>query len=291
MAHNLTGKRILLLGDTGKMGQALGAALPPGCEIIRHNSGTFDAADLCGVRDLIAGCRPDLLINTVAFLGIDPCEQEPEKALLLNTLYPRTLAECSAECGFTLVHFSTDAVFSDRTEGACGESDVPLPINLYGFTKYGGDRFIREIAPQSYLIRVPILFGPSGKRPQFVEKMLGRIRSGDKRLRIADDIVVTPGYAPDIAAEVVRLLLNGDGGGLYHLANSGETSLHGLMSRITDSLGLDVTLEKGSHRDFPGIGRKNLRTPLISERIPALRPWHEAVADYCRLVAEEWRNR
>jgi dTDP-4-dehydrorhamnose reductase len=287
---DLSGKRILLLGSSGKMGQAIDHALPGNCQIIRHNSSTFDAADFPGVRTLLANCRPDIVINCVAFLGIDPCEREPEKALRLNTLYPKLLAECAAESDFTLVHFSTESVFSDRAEGMYCENDIPLPINLYGFTKYGGDRFVQDLAERHYLFRLPILFGRSNHASQFMEKMLARIKEGERTLRISDDIFVTPGYTPDLAAEVIRIASSATPYGLYHLANSGITSLHGLMSRITSSLGLAVDVECCSHRDFPSVGKKNTCTPLTSIKIPHLRPWQDAADEYCRLLAADWQN-
>lgn len=284
------GRRILLLGSTGKMGRALAAASAPEDELICHNSRSFDAADLAQVRRIIEECRPDMVLNTVAFLGIDPCEREPDKAFRINTLYPKFLAECSARFGFVLAHFSTDAVFSDKEEGAYCETDAPCPVNIYGFTKFGGDCFVRALAPGHYLFRLSLLFGPTDRQTQFVERMLARIRGGEKSLKIADDIIFSPGYSQDIAAAVMQLIKQQAPFGLYHLANSGTTSLYGLLGRIVEDLGCDVRLERGSHRDFPAIGRKNTRTPIVSGKIPPLRPWEEAVDDYCRLIAEDWRK-
>jgi dTDP-4-dehydrorhamnose reductase len=281
-------RKILLLGDSGKMGRALRQAGAGADEIICHNSRTFDAADFGQVRAIIEQTRPDLLLNTVAFLGIDPSEKEPEKAMRLNALYPRLLAECSREQDFTLVHFSTDAVFSDAGQDAYVESDGAGPVNIYGLTKFGGDCFVQSLARRYYIFRVSLLFGPTDRQTQFVERMLGRIRAGEKKLRIADDIVCSPTFTPDAAAAALRIVRQQEPYGLYHLVNAGAASLYELMHRIVRELNVDIEVERGSHRDFPAIGRKNTRTPLRSERIAPLRPWEDAVADYCRGVALEW---
>lgn len=285
-----TGKRILLLGGTGKLGRAFAKELSPADEVITHNSRTFDAGNFDQVRAIVRESRPDIVLNTVAFLGIDPCEREPEKALRINSLYPRVLAECAAVQGFILAHVSTDAVFPDRAEGAYGESDVPAPVNIYGLTKYGGDCFVRDLAPRSYIFRISLLVGQSDREDQFVERMLGRIRRGEKTLRIADDIVISPSYAPDVAAVAVRLMNERAPFGIYHLANSGVTSLYGVMKHIVEKLRRDVHVEPGSHRDFPAVGKKNTRTPILSEKIPSLRPWEDALDEYCRLLAADWRS-
>lgn len=285
-----TGRRILLLGSTGKLGRALAAASAPEDELICHNSRSFDAADFDQVHRIIEECRPDLVFNTVAFLGIDPCECEPERALRINSLFPKYLAESADKHGFTLVHFSTDAVFRDIGQGSYRESDAPSPVNVYGLTKFGGDCFVLDRAAHSYVFRISLLFGPTDRQTQFVERMLAGIKGGERSLKIADDIIFSPSYSQDIASQALQLITQKAPFGLYHLANSGMTSLYGLMSRITQKLGCDVTLERGSYLDFPAIGKKNTRTPIISEKIPPLRPWEEAADDYCRAIAEDWRR-
>jgi len=141
-------RTLLLLGHTGKMGTAIQNALGSDYSMICKNSRDFDATDFQKVRRIVEECAPDVLVNCVALLGIDPCEQEPARAFHLNALYPRVLAELSATRGFVLVHFSTDAVFNDNTRRRYVEPDIPVPLNVYGTTKYSGDCFVMNTAPQ-----------------------------------------------------------------------------------------------------------------------------------------------
>ena len=291
MKHKLSGKRVLLLGDTGKLGQSLITTLPADIELIRHNSRTFDAGDFDQVRQIISESCPDVVFNTVAFMGIDACEKEPEKAFRINTLLPKLLAEKSRESRFTLIHFSTESVFDDTSPDQCySEKDAASPINVYGMSKYGGDCFVKALATDYYIFRIALLFGPSGQARQFVERMVANIRAGATMIRVADDIFITPSYSVDVASKAVQLLEEGAPYGLYHLTNSGTTTLYTLLKEIITTLGLEVTLEKGSHNDFPSLGRKNSCTPLRSGKIAPLRTWQESVADYCRLLAADRRN-
>jgi dTDP-4-dehydrorhamnose reductase len=282
------GRRILLLGDTGKLGQSLLMHFPAEDTVIRHNSRTCDAGDFLQLQRIIEETRPELVINTIAFLGIDACEKEPELAFRINTLLPKFLAEAARDFDFTLVHFSTESVFDDSPTAECyGESAAACPINIYGMSKFGGDCFVQASAPRHYIFRIALLFGPSDRNQQFVERMLEKIRAGAKTLRIADDIILTPSYSLDVAAAAMKLVSEDAPYGLYHLTNSGTTTLHAFLREIVDNLGLDVQLEKGSHLDFPSLGRKNTCTPLHSEKTPPLRSWQEAVADYCRQLSAE----
>lgn len=274
-------EKILLLGATGKMGLSLGSVLDGAYNVVGKNSKDFDAANLREVESLIEDTRPDIVINTVAFLGIDPCEVQPNRALQMNTLYPKRLAELSKKMGFLLVHFSTDAVFNDQKGDFYLETDRPEPVNLYGLTKFGGDCFIQSIAQRYYIFRIPILFGKSLKANQFVEKMLDRVRQGQKVLKISSDIYSSPTYSSDVADEVRRIIESSSSFGTYHIANDGKTSLYELIKEIIGNLGLRVKIEKASFRDFPYVGVKNTNTPLRSAKIKSLRPWREAVKAYC----------
>lgn len=274
-------KTILLLGHSGKLGSALCRALSPDYLIIGKNSRDFDAENVDPVRALLDQYRPDIVINTVAFMGIDQCELEPEKALRLNTLFPGQLAELSAERGITLVHFSTDAVFNDEKQDYCTENDSPSPLNLYGITKYGGDCLIRSKCARHYIFRVPILFGKCDKKNQFVEKMLELLQSGQKNIRVSCDLTSSPTYSCDVAEHVRQMLLDEAPFGTYHLANEGRASLYELMEEVVAVMKFDATVVKASYLDFPFIGRKNRYTPLMSVKTRSLRPWQEAVRDYC----------
>ncbi len=263
------------------MGTALNEILSPVYTVVGKNSKDFDAFDFQQARQLIEQVSPDIVINTVSFVGVDACEKEPQKAYQLNTLFPKFLAELSNEKKFLLIHFSTDAVFHDRGEGFYTEDDCARPVNTYGFTKYGGDCFVEALAKAWYIIRISVLFGESPKHAQFVEKMLQKIREGAGLLRISGDIIASPTYNLDVAREIKRIIEAGTPPGLYHVVNEGRASLYELMREITALLQLDVKIEKASYKDFPSIGRKNTCTPIRSNKLKPLRPWQEAIREYC----------
>lgn len=280
-------KRILLLGSTGKMGTALREVFMPDYLIIGKHRKDFDALSFSQVRQLIEENKPDIVINTVAFIGIDSCEKEPEKAFRLNTLYPKFLAELSKEKKLLFIHFSTDAVFNDKKNDFYTESDTPCPLNIYGFTKYGGDCFVQTIAQRYYIFRISVLFGETGKNTQFVEKMLQKIREGQNVIKVSADIFSSPTYSKDVAKEVRRIIEAKYPFGTYHVANQGKASLYELMKEIVENLGLPVRVEKASYKDFLYVGMKNTCTPLKSEKISFLRPWQEAVKEYCFCIKDK----
>ncbi len=280
-----TAKKILLLGDTGKMGSAIRLAFAADHEIVGLNREHFDAANLDQVAGIVERERPDLVINTVAFLGIDACERDPAMALQLNAMLPKRLAALSREHRFILIHFSSDAVFGDVVDHRCLESDPVDPFNVYALTKYGGDCFVRAAAERYYVFRLPVLFGQSTRGDQFVEKMLARARAGARRLEVSMDVVSTPSYSCDVAMEVRRIVEEGLAPGLYHIANEGRGSLYEMISLLVAELKLSAAVEPVSHEKFPSLGRKNTYTMMGSEKVAPLRPWRVAFREYCAALA------
>jgi len=274
-------KKILLLGYTGKLGRALHKALAGEFEVTAKNSADFDAMDFTSADRLIDAAKPDIIVNPVAYLGIDACEQNPYPTFVINTLFPQHLARRCAETGATMVQFSTESVFSGKLKRPVTEDDIPDPINNYGFTKYMSEVVVKDALAEHYIFRLPVLFGENPRRNQFVEKMLDMARTG-KSLRIADDIITAPSYAKDIAERIVAMLKEETPFGLYHLANEGQGTLYDLMTEAAKCLNIDVQIDRASLNDFPGVGNKNTVTPLKMTKTPPLRPWKEAVAAYCR---------
>lgn len=277
-------RKLLLFGAAGKMGSAISRCFASDYEIVGLNRNQVDCENLEQVAAVVETERPDLVINAVAFLGIDACEAEPDRAILLNTLLPKRLAELSRDHGFVLGHLSSSAVFGDVFDRHCVESDPVRPINVYGLTKYGGDYFVQSTSKRSYVFRLPVLFGESIKRNQFVEKMLARMQAGASRLRVAVDVVSTPSYSRDVAGEIRRILASELVPGLYHLTNEGRGSLFEMIELLVANLGLAVTVEPVSHREFPSLGRKDVFSIMKSEKIASLRPWRDAFREYCETL-------
>jgi len=277
-------KKILLLGNTGKMGIALNKIFKNEYKLVGKNSADYNASNFDEVKKLIVSEDPDIVINTVAIMGIDYCELNPEKAFRINALYPRYLSSLSKHRGFTLIHFSSEAVFSDSNNSYLYEDDPVEPINVYGMTKYAGDCFVAANSDNYYICRLPIIFGESIKKNQFVEKMLTLIDEGNTMLKISNDIISSPSYSIDIAKTVKALIEDEYNSGVYHVSNNAMGSLYDLITEILKNLQIDVKIEPTTYKDFEHIGNKNTCTPLSSIKIDALRDWRLAVHEYCKTI-------
>ncbi|HEY0707509.1 MAG TPA: SDR family oxidoreductase [Polyangia bacterium] len=282
-AEDRSAPTALVLGKSGKLGSAMMAALARDFAVVGTTSADLDARDAEAVARLVRASAPAVVVNCIAKMGIPACEEEPQTAFALNTQLPGQLADLSRTLGFKLVHFSTDSVFPDRPEGDQGvyvETDAARPLNTYGITKFGGDCHVQARANDYLLVRISVLFGPSPKGNQFVERMLARAARG-QALSVAHDVIGSPSYSLDVAGRVAEMIVKGAPAGLHHVANLGRPSLHELMVAATAACGLSAEVHAVSHESFPSVGVKNRRTPIGTVKGPSLRPWREALAAYC----------
>lgn len=275
--------RVLLLGHTGKLGRALQAAFSSRGEVVGRNRSDFDAATPGAAAALLESVSPTVVLNTVAFQGLDAAWREPDAAFRLNALFPRELALAAHARGVVLAHFSTESVFGDEPGGPYTEADAPAPRNVYGLSKFAGETAVRALLARHYVFRLPMLFGPDPRHAQFVERLLQRARHGEA-LAVSQDVVTSPTYTPDVAATVLAVVSEGRPWGTYHVANAGSTSLHGFMRELFDRLGWPVDMRAVSHAAFPQHDLKNTHTPLASIHLPPLRAWQAAVAAYAREI-------
>lgn len=247
---NLSGKTIVIFGGkTGLLGQALTNALNNiGAHPVALSSSDCDILDPKGVEELLDKHDPGLLINAAAYTQVDLAEDEEEKAFALNATAPPLLAAEAAKRGIHFVHYSTDFVFRGDKKSPYTAYDEPGAFSVYGISKSEGEKNLLALGYDSTLIiRISWLFGPG--KINFVEKILTLCETRET-LTVVNDQTGSPSYAPDVATNTIALLEH-DATGIYHLANSGETTWHGLASAAVKLAQLRCTVDPVPSSAYP----------------------------------------
>ncbi|UOY10284.1 sugar nucleotide-binding protein [Methanonatronarchaeum sp. AMET6-2] len=81
------------------------------------------------VQDL----NPDIIIHTAAISDPDFCGKNPEKAVNINEIGTKNVAEAASRVGAKLIYISTSFVFPEK--GTYSPDDSPNPQTVYGQTK------------------------------------------------------------------------------------------------------------------------------------------------------------
>jgi len=111
MAENGSQKelpRLMLVGASGQLGYDVSRVFAPFYEVVGFSSRELDLARPETVAGTVLDLRPEVIINAAAHTRVDDCENEVEKAFLINAEGPARLAAAAAECGSRLVQISTD---------------------------------------------------------------------------------------------------------------------------------------------------------------------------------------
>lgn len=280
--------KILLFGSTGMVGTAVEVVCQRkhiDCISLNHND--IDITDYFAVERIIDKYSPDAVVNSVAVIGINLCEDNPALAFEINAIAVYHLAKYAEHKEIILVQPSSHAVFDGLKDGYYTEDDRPNPINVYSLTKYMAEVFTQKLCKRHYIIRFPTLFGPrKNKSLGFVDKVFEKIKKGEK-LQIANDKIDSPTYTLDAVEQLIFLLEEKMPYGIYHLANSGKVSYYDFVKNLKDLLGNDVELSRAKDRDFPASGYKPLKTAMKSIKLPPLRPWEDALAEYVNNYLKE----
>lgn len=279
--------RVMVIGANGQLGSELSKELAP-FELMPLFHSNIEITDINSVKTAFSEYGPDVVINTAAYHQPDQCEDNPDKAYLVNALGPRNLAVAAQEQGTKLVHISSDYVFGGDEHRAIPytEFDLPSPINIVGKAKLAGESFVRYLCPRHFVIRVSGLFGllgRSGKGSNFVETILRLAKERDE-LRVVNDQIFSPTYCRDAARKIAQLIAT-DYYGIFHITNRGQCSWYEFSVEIIRLAGLKTPVTPITSDQYPQKARRPRFSVLDNYHLRLLgmddmRPWQEALKDY-----------
>ncbi|MGA2740370.1 MAG: dTDP-4-dehydrorhamnose reductase [Bryobacteraceae bacterium] len=214
MAH-----KAAVIGSGGQLGIELVRELHQrGYQTIGWDRSQLDITDNRQVEDLLTPWDPEIVFNAAAYNQVDVAESEPHAALVVNALAVRNLALACRQLDARFVHFSTDYVFDGASRQPYLETDPTHPLGAYGVSKLAGEIYAQAYLDAPLIVRTSGVFGPGGLRTargNFVEVMLRLARSGQP-IRVVEDHVASPTYAPLLAARTIDLVEHGQTG-IFHL--------------------------------------------------------------------------
>lgn len=278
----MSNHRIAITGHLGQLGRSLQSVLANRTLLLLDlpESDITDPA----IVDRIADFEPDVVIHPAGYTNVDRAEQEPELAYRVNSWGTRNVALACQRTGAAMVYVSTNEVFDGTAHNPYHEWDGVNPTSVYARSKAAGERVVRSLLQEFYIVRVAWLFAPGGSN--FVSKI---IAAADKHgaLRVVDDEFGNPTYAPD-AAVAIRRLIATDHYGIYHFTNSGFCSRYEFAREILRLAGREtVDVAPIPSSEWPRAATPPLRAILAnaagSQLGITLRPWQEALRAYFAL--------
>lgn len=275
--------KIAIIGANGQLGSELVRVF--GEEAIPLTHSDLDVTDNDSL-DILRELKPDVVVNTAAYVRVDDAEAEAEEALRVNAIGALNLARFCNEVGALDIHISTDYVFDGAKGEAYLEEDVPNPINVYGLSKYVGEVFTRNYSRDYYIVRLASLYGKAGARGKggnFVEFMIQKAEK-DEEIRVVDDVFMSPTFTKDVAVMLKRFLVLKSGSGVYHMVNDGYCNWYEFTRAIFDIMGWEVEVKAIKSDELKRLARRPPFSALSNKKLEGLglkmRDWRGALRDY-----------
>ena len=282
-------QKAVVFGSAGQLGLELVKEFRSrGYEVTPFNRANVDISDPKAIESCLTQIDPAVVLNAAAYNQVDLAETEPQTAYSANALAVRNLAVCCRQLDTLLVHFSTDYVFDGTIGRPHVESDPTHPLGAYAVSKLAGEIYAHAYV-DPLLIRVSGVFGPGGQstiRGNFVELMT-RLAKAGQPIRVVEDHVASPTFAPAIAsrtADLVEKRLTG----IYHMSGGMPISWYNWAKLIFASAGLKPEITPTNEREYRTAARRPKYSALSNAKlesagIGAMPSLEIALEEYWRL--------
>ena len=268
--------KILVLGSQGQLGSCLSNQLESSSyQTFYAMRSEIDIADLAETEAKIAEIAPDILINACGYTAVDNAEKEKETAYLINCVAVTNIAKICKDIDCWLIHISTDYVFDGCSEFPYTENDKTNPVGVYGDTKLKGELGIKGSGCKYLIIRTAWLYSEYGNN--FLKTML-TLGDVHNELKIVNDQIGCPTYAPDLAKAIVGTLPSlskGYSSQIYHYAGNSSCSWAEFASTIFEEAVQIKVLTKRpnvikiSSEDYPTLAKRPMNSRMDSSKFEA----------------------
>jgi dTDP-4-dehydrorhamnose reductase len=270
--HKNVPQRVCIFGSAGQLGIELVRAFQErGWEVLAFERSNLDITDQAQVERAVAQADPAVVVNAAAYNQVDIAEKEPLAAFQVNALAVRNIAMACRQADARLVHFSTDYVFDGMAGRAYVEEDTPHPLGAYAVSKLGGELYARAYLDHPLILRTSGVYGPGGlatARGNFVELMLRLARQGQP-IRVVEDHVASPTFAPALATRTVELVER-NAEGILHAGGGTPISWFEWAVKIFAAAQVNPPLKPTNEREFRTAARRPRYSALSNRKMESL---------------------
>ena len=262
--------KVLVTGANGQLGWELAQAAVsfPAFEFVFVDRNAMDLSNPSEFEVVIALFAPDAIINTAAYTAVDKAETERELAHTINAEAVAQLAKIAKQKNIPFITYSTDYVFNGNATTPYLTDTILAPVNFYGKTKADGEQMALAENPATIIIRTSWVFSSHGNN--FVKTMMRLMKDKDA-LNIVGDQIGRPTYAKDLALATIQIIKALNEGksikGIYHYANTGETTWFVFAEKIKALAGLTCNLTAISTAQFPTPAKRPTYSVLDTQKI------------------------
>jgi len=245
--------QIICTGATGLAGyNFVNAALERGHKVLAlHNSNDLpdlknlekmrcDLSNIGQIQRVILDRFPDAIVNCAAISSPAKVDVDPQYAQNINVILPEKLAELAFHVGSRFLHLSTDYVF-DGMSAPYKNTDIPMPLNLYGQMKLLAEKnILKAAAATSVVLRVTHICGNGLMQNRSLNEKLFLDWALNKKVQCVTNDVRQYSSAKNIADLLVELCERQSITGLHHFCGKDALSKYDIAVLIAKHFELDA---------------------------------------------------
>ncbi|MEZ5082440.1 MAG: dTDP-4-dehydrorhamnose reductase [Bacteroidales bacterium] len=245
--------KILVTGSNGQLGKSIQDRVKnfPEHTFIFTDIEELDITSETDLDQFFLINKINVLINCAAYTAVDKAEEDQKLAYRINRDAVKLLAVFSMKYMFSLIHISTDYVFSGKNFRPYIETDLAEPNGVYGKSKYEGEQAIFEFSNRAVIIRTSWLYSEYGQN--FVKTIL-RLGNEREELKIVSDQVGSPTYGGDLADAILHIIVGGykfNKVELFHFSNEGIASWYDFALDIMKQSSISCRVFPIKTEDYP----------------------------------------
>lgn len=206
------------------------------------------------LAEAIERCRPAYLCHLAAIHFIPHCNENPTRALLVNTVGSESVLNAAAGKGIDKIVIASTAAVYPITDGKNSESGTPAgPVDIYGLSKLFSEalaeKYARETGDTTIAIRLFNAVGPRETNPHVIPHIFETARGSDViplgNVEPKRDYI----HTGDIA-EAILALCRSDVSGfdIFNVGSGEEYSVVEVVGMIGTIIGRGLTIEQDRER-------------------------------------------
>jgi UDP-glucose 4-epimerase len=283
---SMSEKRILVTGGAGFVGSHLTRVLIERGDRVRVFDNFFTGrreylSPLRGDLDVLVGelrhpgevseavnsFRPQVIFHLAALHYVPYCNDHPVQTVNVNVAGTEALLQACENIELEKFVFASSAAVYAISDEANKEDSAVAPTDIYGNTKYFGERLVRTFQVRTgttcSVARLSNIYGPHETNPHVLPAILDQISKQTQYLELGNleprrDYV----YVEDVVEALVALEERTSGLGFetYNVGTGSEYSVRDLVNSISSEIGRPLPIRQSSTRQ-----RKSDRPHLLAD--------------------------
>jgi dTDP-4-dehydrorhamnose reductase len=258
--------KILITGGSGLLGKSLLETSPKDHALsLTYNKNWqshskqaawyhLDIKSRSDVFELFELVRPNIVIHCASIGSVDYTEDHYQPVRDVNVSGLSHVIDAANGYKSKVVYISTNAVYSGK-HPPYSENSPLEPVNAYGTIKREAERLVRSNAKKWLIIRPFMLYGWPyyGGRTNWAVKIIDDLKDSKKSLKLVDDVIWQPTYAPDCAAAIWQLLFQKENE-IYNVASPEHVTLYQFGLKVCEVFDLKSNLLKSVQSEYFSVG-------------------------------------